>query len=113
MGAGMERSPGTRIVTYADDLVSLCRRGKAEEALQRLREITSKLKLKVNEENESARPRKGRSPFWGIRWGGGIRREPARHAWDSFHAATSRLLITRPRHYFKSIHITLKVYTLP
>jgi hypothetical protein len=26
-------------VTYADDLVILCRRGKAAEALQRLREI--------------------------------------------------------------------------
>ena len=47
---GLERSLGTRIVSYADDLVILCRRGKAEEALQRLREITSKLKLTVNEE---------------------------------------------------------------
>src|SRR6266567_1445371 len=28
---GLERSLGTRIVTYADDLVILCRRGKAEE----------------------------------------------------------------------------------
>src|SRR5208283_4027126 len=37
-------------VTYADDLVILCRRGKAEEALQRLREIMGKLKLSVNEE---------------------------------------------------------------
>ena len=35
---GLERSLGTRIVTYADDLVILCRKGKAEEALQRLRE---------------------------------------------------------------------------
>jgi hypothetical protein len=33
-----------------DDLVILCRRGKAEEALQRLREIMGKLKLTVNEE---------------------------------------------------------------
>ena len=47
---GLERSLGTRIVTYADDLVILCRRGKAEEALQRLREIMGKLKLTVNEE---------------------------------------------------------------
>ena len=47
---GLERSLGTRIVTYADDLVILCRRGKAEEALQRLREITSKLKLTISEE---------------------------------------------------------------
>src|SRR5512144_1605537 len=48
---GLERSLGTRIVTYADDLVILCRQGKAEEALQRLREIMRKLKLTVNEEN--------------------------------------------------------------
>jgi hypothetical protein len=36
------------IVTYVDDLVILCRNGKAEEALQRLREIMVKLKLTVN-----------------------------------------------------------------
>ena len=36
---GLERSVGSRIVTYADDFVILCRRGKAEEALRRLREI--------------------------------------------------------------------------
>src|SRR6266704_5122540 len=47
---GLERSLGTRIVTYADDLVILCRKGKAEEALQRLREIMGKLKLTVNED---------------------------------------------------------------
>src|SRR5882762_10346507 len=47
---GLERSLGTRIVTYADDLVILCRKGKAEEALQRLREIMGKLKLTVNDE---------------------------------------------------------------
>ena len=47
---GLERSLGTRLVTYADDLVILCRRGNAEEALQRLREIMGKLKLAVNEE---------------------------------------------------------------
>ena len=47
---GLEQSLGTRLVTYADDLVILCRRGKAEEALQRLREIMGKLKLTVNEE---------------------------------------------------------------
>ena len=37
-------------MTYADDLVILCRRGKAAEALRRLREIMGKLKLTVNEE---------------------------------------------------------------
>ena len=47
---GLERSLGSRIVTYADDLVILCRKGKAEEALQRLREIMGRLKLTVNEE---------------------------------------------------------------
>ncbi len=47
---GLERSLGTRIVSYADDLVILCRKGNAEEALQRLRELTGKLKLTINEE---------------------------------------------------------------
>ncbi len=47
---GLEQSLGTRIVTYADDLVILCRTGRAKEALLRLREIMSKLKLTVNEE---------------------------------------------------------------
>ena len=47
---GLEQSLGSRIVTYADDLVILCRKGKAEEALLRLREIMGKLKLTVNEE---------------------------------------------------------------
>ena len=47
---GLERSLGSRIVTYADDLVILCKKGKAEEALPRLREIMGKLKLTVNEE---------------------------------------------------------------
>src|SRR5262245_2431138 len=47
---GLERSLGTRIVTYADDLVILCRKGKAQQALHRLREIMGKLKLTVNEE---------------------------------------------------------------
>ena len=47
---GLEKSLGTRIVTYADDLVILCRPGNAEEALTRMREIMGKLKLTVNEE---------------------------------------------------------------
>ena len=37
-------------MTYADDLVILCRKGKAEAALHHLREIMGKLKLTVNEE---------------------------------------------------------------
>src|ERR1700751_4735848 len=46
---GLEKSLGTRLVTYADDLVILCRRGNAEAALHRLREIMGKLKLTVHE----------------------------------------------------------------
>ena len=47
---GLERSLGSRIVTYADDLVILCTRGKAKEALQQMHVIMGKLKLTVNEE---------------------------------------------------------------
>jgi group II intron reverse transcriptase/maturase len=47
---GLEQSLGSRIVTYADDLVILCKRGKAEEALQRLRKLMGRLRLTVNEE---------------------------------------------------------------
>ena len=47
---GLEKRLGARLVTYADDLVILCRRGKADEALQQLRVLMSKLKLTVNEE---------------------------------------------------------------
>ncbi len=47
---GLERRLGARLVTYADDLVILCRKGKAEEALLHLRAIMGKLKLTVSEE---------------------------------------------------------------
>src|SRR5882762_2307339 len=33
---GLEQSLGSRIVTYADDLMILCRKGKAEQALLHL-----------------------------------------------------------------------------
>jgi len=33
----LEQTPRSRIVTYADDLVILCKKGKADEALQQLR----------------------------------------------------------------------------
>jgi retron-type reverse transcriptase len=79
---GLEQSLGTRIVTYADDLVILCRRGKAEEALTRMRELMGRLKLTVNEEKTRiCRVRKASSTSWGTRLGGCIRRGPARHAW--------------------------------
>ena len=67
---GLERSLGTRIVTYADDLVILCRKGKAEEALQRLREIMGKLKLTVNEEKTRiCRVPEGEFDFLGYTFG--------------------------------------------
>jgi RNA-directed DNA polymerase len=47
---GLEQSLGARIVTYADDLVILCSKGKGEEALQWLCEIMGRLKLTVNQE---------------------------------------------------------------
>ena len=47
---GLEDSLGTRIVTYADDLVILCTRGNAEQALVWMRELMGRLKLTVNEE---------------------------------------------------------------
>ena len=50
MKLGLEQRLGSRIVTYADDLVILCKKGNAYEALQQLRTIMSKLKLTVNEE---------------------------------------------------------------
>src|SRR5690242_8629809 len=46
---GLDESLGTRIVTYADDLVILCKRGKAEQALTRMRDLMGKLKLTVND----------------------------------------------------------------
>ena len=53
---GLEHRLGSRIVTYADDLVICCRKGKATEALQRLREIMGQLKLTVNEEKTRVCP---------------------------------------------------------
>ena len=67
---GLEQSLGSRIVTYADDLVILCRRCKAEEALQRLREIMGKLKLTVNEEKTRiCRVPEGEFDFLGYTFG--------------------------------------------
>ena len=47
---GLEQRLGSRLVTYADDLVILCRRGKAAEALVQLRALMGRLKLAVSEE---------------------------------------------------------------
>ena len=83
---GLEQCLGSRIVTYADELVILCKKGKADEALQQLRKIMSKLKLTVNEEKtQSARSRKRNSTFWATRSDECILREPARRAWVTGH----------------------------
>src|SRR6201994_3576697 len=67
---GLERSLGTRLVTYADDLVILCRRGNAEAALHRLREIMGKLKLTVNEDKtQICRVPDGEFDFLGYTFG--------------------------------------------
>ena len=46
---GLEQCLGSRIVTYADDLVILCKKGNADQALQQLRKIMSKLKQNTND----------------------------------------------------------------
>jgi len=78
----LEKSLGTRIVTYADDLVILCRKGRAEEALQQMRDLMGKLKLTVNEEKTRiCKVPEGASTSWATRSGGGTRRRPARPVW--------------------------------
>ena len=67
---GLERSLGTRLVTYADDLVILCRRGNAEAALHRLHEIMGKLKLTVNEDKtQICKVPEGEFDFLGFTFG--------------------------------------------
>lgn len=74
---GLERRLGARLVTYADDLVILCRKVKADEALLHLREIMGKLKLTVSEEKTRiCKVPESESTSWGTRSGGGILRRP-------------------------------------
>jgi RNA-directed DNA polymerase len=101
---GLERSLGSRIVIYADDLVILCRKGNAEEALQRLREIMGKLKLTVNEEKTRVcKVPEGEFDFLGYTFGRmysartgkaypGYRpsRKSIKHMVESVHALTTR-----------------------
>jgi RNA-directed DNA polymerase len=101
---GLEQSLGTRIVTYADDLVILCRKGKAEEVLHRLRELMGKLKLTVNEEKTRiCRVPEGQFDFLGYTFGRmysartgqaylGHRpsKKSIKHAVEKIHALTDR-----------------------
>jgi len=67
---GLERRLGSRIVNYADDLVILCSRGKAEEALQRMRDIMGRLKLTVQDEKTRlCKVPDGRFDFLGYTFG--------------------------------------------
>jgi RNA-directed DNA polymerase len=67
---GLERRLGSRIVNYADDLVILCKRGNADEALQRMRELMGRLKLTVNEEKTRiCKVPDGRFDFLGYTFG--------------------------------------------
>jgi group II intron reverse transcriptase/maturase len=67
---GLRQSLGSRIVTYADDLVILCRRGKAEEALHWMHELMGKLKLTVNaEKTRICKVPEGEFDFLGFTFG--------------------------------------------
>jgi group II intron reverse transcriptase/maturase len=67
---GLGQSLGSRIVTYADDLVILCRRGKAEEALHWMHELMGKLKLTVNaEKTRICKVPEGEFDFLGFTFG--------------------------------------------
>ena len=81
---GLEQSLGSRIVTYADDLVILCRRGKAEEALQRLRELMGRLKLTVNEEKTRiCKVPEGKFDFLGYTFGRMYSARTGQVGWDT------------------------------
>ena len=93
---GLERSLGTRLVTYADDLVILCKKGKADEALQQLRRIMSKLKLTLNEEKTRiCKVPEESSTFWATRSDRCILREPARRAWDIGHQKSIKRMVEK------------------
>jgi RNA-directed DNA polymerase len=67
---GLGQRLGSRIVTYADDLVILCRRGKAEEALHWMRKLMGKLKLTVNaEKTRICKVPEGEFDFLGFTFG--------------------------------------------
>src|SRR5437660_7751394 len=101
---GLEQRLGSRIVTYADDLVILCKKGNADEALQQLRKIMGKLKLTVNEEKTRiCKVPEGEFDFLGYTFGRmysaktgqarlGYRpsKKSIKHAVENIHALTAR-----------------------
>jgi RNA-directed DNA polymerase len=67
---GLRQRLGSRIVTYADDLVILCRGGKAEEALHWMHRLMGKLKLTVNaEKTRICKVPEGEFDFLGFTFG--------------------------------------------
>ena len=74
------------MVTYADDLVILCKKGKTDEALQQLRKIMSKLKLKLTVNEEKTRIwKEGEFDFLGHTFGRMYSARTVRRAWDTGH----------------------------
>jgi RNA-directed DNA polymerase len=79
---GLEARLGSRIVTYADDLVILCRKGSAHAALAAMRELMGKLRLTVNEgKTRICRVPEGSFDFLGTRSGGCTEGRPAKPTW--------------------------------
>ena len=74
---GLERTLGSRLVTYADDLVILCRRARPKRPCNDCVEIMGKLKLTVSEEKTRHLQSAGRRVrlFWDIRSGECFRRD--------------------------------------
>ena len=66
----LRQSLGSRIVSYADDLVILCRRGNAEEALHWMHRLMGTLKLTVNaEKTRICKVPEGEFDFLGFTFG--------------------------------------------
>jgi RNA-directed DNA polymerase len=67
---GLRQRLGSWIVTYADDLVILCKGGKAEEALRWMHQLMGKLKLTVNaEKTRICKVPEGEFDFLGFTFG--------------------------------------------
>ena len=66
----VQTAVGSRIVSYADDLVILCRRGNAEEALHWMHRLMGTLKLTVNaEKTRICKVPEGEFDFLGFTFG--------------------------------------------